>query len=127
MVSRRAVITFVIALAFASLANLQPTQATRYWNMPGTFCQWNGCGFGGGYHAPLVLGPLTHECWSGPNEVRLSSAPNPYACAPYAEGCGCGASEATRIAPAIQPVPVQPPTSPEATRRSPLFVAPVQY
>ena len=57
--------------------------ATGYWNLPGTFCQWSGYGFGGGYHAPLMLGPITYECLSTPNDVRLPYAPNPYACAPY--------------------------------------------
>src|SRR3954468_8876134 len=102
---RRSFTTFLVALMLAAIANSRTAQATGYWNMPGTSCQWNGCGFGGGYHAPLVLGPLTHECWGGPNEIRQSSAPNPYGCAPYAQWGGCGACDASRIAP---PVPVSP-------------------
>jgi hypothetical protein len=96
--------------------------------MPGTFCQWNGCGFSGGYHAPLVLGPLTNECFDGPNEIRLSQAPNPYGCATcYGEGIGCGScSQAAVIAP-VQAAPSQAPVGPQATRRAPLFAAPIQY
>jgi len=111
------------------LGSAAVASATGYWNMPGTFCQWSGHGFGGGYHAPLVLGPPTCECWSGPNEVRLPYAPNPYACSPdYGNGgeCGCGGSEPTMMSPGVQPAPVQRPVMPEAARRSTLFTAPVQ-
>jgi hypothetical protein len=115
-------------MAVAGLAIPQSAQATGWWNMPGTFCQWNGCGFGGGYHAPLVLGPLTHECFEGPNEIRMPQAPNPYACAPYCgEGNGCGTCNRPSVAAPVQAAPPQMPVAPEATRRSPLFVAPVQY
>ena len=114
---------------WASLGSADSVGATGYWNLPGSFCQWSGHGFGGGYHAPLALGPITYECLSGPNEVRLPCAPNPYACAPYygnGGGCGCGGSQPTMISPGVQPAPARHQVMPEATRRSTLFIAPVQ-
>ena len=118
----------VLVIAVATLAISQSAWATGWWNLPGTFCQWNGCGFGGGYHAPFVLGPLTHECFEGPNEVRMSQAPNPYACAPYGN-CGCnGAAPAMSVMrQQSQPEMAQPAANPEANRSSLIFNAPIQY
>ncbi len=126
MVIRRLLAAVIVAVA--GLVNAQAAQATGYWNMPGTFCQWWGCGFGGGYHAPLVLGPLTHECWEGPNEIRMPQAPNPYACSPYGN-CGCNGGAPTVRSMPSQPQPemVQPAANPEANRSSLIFNAPVQY
>jgi hypothetical protein len=99
--------TIVISLAtLAVLAGSQIADAAGYWNVPSTFCQWCGCGFGGGYHAPLILGPPTCDCFAGPNEVRVPYAPNPYACAPYCNG-GCHAS-----APAVMTHGARPPAMP---------------
>jgi hypothetical protein len=131
---RRSFTTVLVALTLVAIANSRTAQATGYWNMPGTFCQWCGCGFGGGYHAPLVLGPLTHECFEGPNEIRIAQAPNPYACAPYGGG-GCGGCNCTGSAmgPATpqqqqsQPEMIQPATNPQANRSSLIFNAPIQY
>ncbi len=114
---------------WAALGSADSVGATGYWNVPGNFYQWCGCGYGGGYHAPLVLGPITYECLSAPNDVRLPCAPNPYACAPdcgYGGGCGCVGSEPTRMSPGVQPAPAQQQVMPETTRRSTLFIAPVQ-
>jgi disulfide bond formation protein DsbB len=127
MMIRRPLAVFVLAVVVAGLAIVQSAQATGWWNMPGTFCQWNGCGYGGGYHAPLVLGPFTHECFEGPNEVRMRQAPNPYACAP------CGDVEYSHARPAMTPTVqqhpemVQPAANPEANRSSLIFNAPIQY
>jgi hypothetical protein len=63
-------------------------QAAGYWNVPGTIAQRQGHGFGGGYHAPLILGPVTFDGWLLPNHVRLPYAPAPSCC--YAHGCDCG-------------------------------------
>ena len=35
----------------------EQARAAGYWNMPGTHAQRAGHGYGGGYHAPLILGP----------------------------------------------------------------------
>lgn len=76
------VCTLMIAVAFGS-ARL--AHAVGFYNMPGDFCQWTGHCFSGGYHAPLVLGPVRCDHAVFPNVTRLSQAPNPYGCAPY---CG---------------------------------------
>src|SRR4051812_3360567 len=131
---RRSFTTFLVALMLAAIANSRTAQATGYWNMPGTFCQWCGCGFGGGYHAPLVLGPLTHECFEGPNEIRMAQAPNPYGCAQPGGGgyggCNCAAPAMRPImSQQQQPHPeiVQPAAEPQANRSSLIFNAPIQY
>jgi hypothetical protein len=72
-----------------ALVGVNSVIAAGYWNVPSHFCQWLGSGFGGGYHAPLMLGPPQCDCFRGPNEVRLPCAPNPYACQPTSSG-GCG-------------------------------------
>ena len=48
------------------------------YNVPGTFVQCAGCGYGGGYHAPLYIGPPNLiDCFC-PNQVRLLHSPSPY-------------------------------------------------
>jgi hypothetical protein len=59
-------------------------RAAGYWNMPGTFAQRTGHGYGAGYHAPLLLGPVRCDGWGLGNQVRLPHAPLPY------HGCGTG-------------------------------------
>lgn len=82
---------FVCTVAvFGTLVGVHSVQAAGYWNVPSTFCQWLGSGFGGGYHAPLMLGPPQCDCFRPANQVRLPYAPNPYACQPPCDA-GCGA------------------------------------
>jgi len=99
--------------------------AAGYWNVPSNFCQWLGTGFGGGYHAPLMLGPPQCDCFRGPNEVRLPSAPNPYACQP-ACNAGCGAHYGTpTMTPTYQPtMPTVPETQYVAPEPMPQVSAP---
>jgi hypothetical protein len=133
-VTRRSIRSRLVnALAtFCVFAGGSVAGATGYWNVPGNCCQWLGCGYGGGYHAPFILGPMTCECLHPPNEIRLPSAPNPYACAPrYNDGCGgngCRADGPTMMAPSVQPAPAPAPESlpPPAARRPTIFAPPVQ-
>lgn len=63
-------------------------RATGYFNLPGTHAQWAGHGFGAGYHAPLLLGPMRHD---GPllgNQVRLPCSPAP--CCGFSASNDCG-------------------------------------
>jgi hypothetical protein len=77
---------FVYALAIlATFSGAKLVNAVGYYNMPGDFCQWTGHGFSGGYHAPLVLGPVRFDGAVFPNVTRVSQSPNPYGCVPY---CG---------------------------------------
>jgi hypothetical protein len=39
--------------------------------------QRTGHGFGGGYHAPLMLGPVKFDGWHLANNVRLPYSPAP--------------------------------------------------
>lgn len=123
-----------LAVIAMSVAHALPrfAWAAGYWNVPGTFCQCMGFGCGAGYHAPLVLGPVSWEGWCAHNEIRLPHAPSP-SCGPYFWGT-YGASysfespsrlvpagytdtpaQATIIAPATGAsapgtIPTQPPT-----------------
>jgi hypothetical protein len=65
-----------------------PATAIGYWNVPGNVCQCWGYGNGAGYHAPLVLGPVSLKGCLAHNEVRLPYAPAP----PYC-WTRCGGSE----------------------------------
>jgi hypothetical protein len=74
----------VVFAVILSAACTEQSLAAGYWNMPGTHAQRTGHGYGGGYHAPMILGPLRCEGWHLGSPVRL-----PYAPAPY-YGCGTG-------------------------------------
>jgi hypothetical protein len=118
---RRSTGLLAIVLAIVgALAAADSARAVGYWNPPGSGCQCWGVGFGAGYHAKFVLGPITcDECFAH-NEVRLPYAPQPpYGCCNYGYGCSYG--EASVLAPSAGPVevPVMAPTtaptiSPEA-------------
>lgn len=60
-----------------------------YWNVPSNFCQCAGYGCGAGYHAPLVLGPVSWRGWLSKNEIRLPYSPRPpYGAYGYGEAAG---------------------------------------
>jgi hypothetical protein len=114
--------------AIQMLVNASTAGAMGYWNLPGNCCQWLGCGYSGGYHAPYVLGPINGGCCEAWNEVRMPYPPNPYACAPCysgSGGSGCGAD-----GPTVMPAEPQPATAPQAVApsaaRQIIFIAPVQ-
>ena len=81
-------LTTCLAVVFAALLAATCTKqvwAAGFWNMPGTHAQRAGHGYGGGYHAPLILGPIQCDGWHLGTPVRLPCAPSPY------YGCGdCG-------------------------------------
>jgi hypothetical protein len=102
---RRAFASLAAVIAiFAAVAASEQAFAVGYWNVPGNFCQWHGYGFGAGYHAKLVLGPIT--CWDcfAHNEVRLPCALQPpYSC--YCQsGCNCGYGQPSVLAPSAAPL-----------------------
>jgi hypothetical protein len=95
-----------------ALAAADSARAVGYWNLPGSGCQCWGVGFGAGYHAKFVLGPITwDECFAH-NEVRLPYAPQPpYGCCNYGYGYAYG--EPSLLTPTAGPVevPTLAPTS----------------
>ncbi|HEY3391476.1 MAG TPA: hypothetical protein VGK58_02125 [Lacipirellulaceae bacterium] len=94
-----------------------PVEAAGYWNVPSNFWQCAGCSCGGGYHAPLVLGPMSWHGWCSKNHYRL-----PY---PPAPGYGCRHCDAGFEQPAIMepmPQPAIAPVAPAAQMRRPLFL-----
>jgi hypothetical protein len=107
--------TIVLGVALSGGSAL----AAGYWNMPGTSSQRCGCGYGPGYHAPLVLGPVGCDGWSGPHVVRMPCAVNPYGCCYGCSACGdCGADfgepstlegHVAPSAPVVEPVPAEVP------------------
>jgi len=66
---------FIAAVTFSMLL-ANRADAIGYWNMPGNVCQCLGCGWGPGYHAPLVLGPISCDGFFGADIVRLPSSPS---------------------------------------------------
>jgi len=102
-------LTICVAVLLATLSAAAPAGAAGYWNLPSTFCQCMGIGWGAGYHAPLVLGPITCDDWCDHKEVRLPHAPA-LLCGCYGYGCNdCRPSRlesAVLAAPATAPVPV---------------------
>ena len=121
---------FVQALSiFVTLTAASMAGATGYWNVPSNSCQWLGYGYGGGYHAKFILGPITYECLYPPNEVRLPYAPNPYACQPCYDGCGSGygaGTGPTMMEPVESAAPLFQPVAAPSARLPVLFVPPVQ-
>lgn len=76
--------------------------AAGYWNVPSNLGQFMGYGNGAGYHAPLVLGPITYKELYRTNECRVPYAPN----SGYGCGCGgypCGGGQPYSTEPASQP------------------------
>jgi hypothetical protein len=95
-----------LAVIIATLSVVAPSHqagAVGYWNLPGNVCQLSGYGWGAGYHAKFVLGPIhCHGCCAH-NEVRLPYAPQPpYSC--YCQsGCGYGFGQPSVLSPSVAP------------------------
>src|SRR3954447_18568988 len=76
---RSLVACFIVSVAvLLTDAVTEQMRAAGYWNVPGTHAQRAGHGYGGGYHAPLMLGPIQHDGWGLGRPVRLPCAPTPY-------------------------------------------------
>ena len=122
---------FVLILAAIVLLGVavRPAGAIGYWNLPGNVCQFVGCGYGPGYHAPMVLGPNQCNGCLSLHEVRLPYTPRP----PY-EACGscqcatcaCGC-EAALPAAQVQPPTVVPVTMPAPATKSQSFAPPAYH
>jgi hypothetical protein len=94
-----------------------PAVAAGYWNVPSSFPQWAGFGCGGGYHAPLVLGPMSCRGWLAHNHFRLPYPPAP--CYGYGH-CGGGFEQPSIMEPAPEPAASSP--APAARMSRPLFL-----
>lgn len=103
-------LAFFFAMLIA-VATAPPAAATGYWNVPSSVCQCMGYGYGAGYHAPLVLGPISCDGWLARNEQRLPYTP----CSPTAwydcGDCGGNGRERSFVAPSILP-PASPALAP---------------
>jgi hypothetical protein len=99
----------VAALAVVGIS-VPSVSAAGYWNVPSSFCQCIGYGYGAGYHAPLVLGPITCHGYVNYNEVRLPCPPRPQYCGCGFEYGGCaGGCNSSLIEPsALPPMSVEP-------------------
>src|SRR3954451_15675032 len=101
--------SFAANLAFAATVIVvfywgAVTQAVGYFNLPGTLLQYSGHGFGGGYHAPLILGPVQFAVWHLPNQRHVACAPAPICgCSTYGD-CG-GPLEAPSSIDGVVPMP----------------------
>ena len=93
-------------------------QAAGYWNVPSNLGQRTGHGFGGGYHAPWVLGPVEHGYCTCGKPTRLPCAPTPY--------YGCSSCDDTgRFIEAPSALDGVVPTAP-ASWAQPTMAAPVE-
>ena len=111
-------LTAVLAISLAAICAEQ-ARAAGYWNMPGTYAQRAGHGYGGGYHAPLLLGPVCCDGWHLGMPVRLPCAPSPY------YGCGnCG--DCGQIVEATSSMEGVVPTATPAQTPMPSAAAPVE-
>jgi len=111
--------TFAAVLLVISPATM-PAGATGYWNLPGSFCQCMGVGWGAGYHAPLILGPITCDRWCDHNEVRLRhSLASTCGCYGYG-GCGCHDCRPSRLEADVLPRPVSAPVPVSAVFAPPI-------
>lgn len=70
------IVAMLAALAIAG-AVVPSASAAGYWNLPSTFCQCFGYGYGAGHHAPFVLGPIQCGGYCNHKEVRLPCPPRP--------------------------------------------------
>ena len=110
-----------VTALLAILSAAAPAGATGYWNVPSTFCQCMNVGWGAGYHAPLVLGPISWHNWCAHNEVRLPYSPAP-PCGCYgSSGCGCQFNSPSCLDSAVVPQPVAAPVPVSA-----LFAPPIE-
>jgi hypothetical protein len=115
------VVAFVLALGAAEAA-----RAVGYWNVPGSTWQWWGYGCGAGYHAKLVLGPISVHDALAHNEVRLPYAPQPPSYCGY-YGCACDYGQPSVLTPGVQPeniLPASVEVAPEAPAGESSVVAP---
>lgn len=87
-----------IAVAFGAIGG-QSAAAIGFWNMPGTFCQCMGYGNGPGYHAPLLLGPVSCDGFFAIDTHRLPAPPTAPRAWHVAAPAGCSAE----LSPLFQP------------------------
>lgn len=121
---RRLISSMLVAVVFVSIA-VRAASATGYWNVPSTICQCFGYGCGAGYHAPLVLGPISYKGCLAINERRLPHAPSPPCVGHNCQGYGFAAGPPATVRSA-GPALFQPPVSfvppPVARQPRPLFL-----
>jgi hypothetical protein len=112
----------LVVAVLICLATAAPAGAVGYWNMPTSFSQWWGYGVGPGYHAPMVLGPVTARGLVRPYmEIRLPCAPHP-ACS---SGCGCQDTQSlmeSQVLPDAAPLP-----SPQPAAAYPVNSRPAEF
>lgn len=69
----------VIILAIATAVVASPAFGAGYYNLPTSLPQYMGMGFGPGYHAPMVLGPMMKAGTAAQPVKRVPAAPaSPY-------------------------------------------------
>lgn len=119
---RRRNLMLWLAVVFATILGAACTEQARaagYWNMPGTHAQRAGHGYGGGYHAPLILGPVRCDGWYLGTPVRLPCAPSPF--------CGCGTcGDCERMVEATSSIDSFVPTTSPVPASAPAAAAPVE-
>lgn len=102
--------TWFTAALLASALIPTSAGAVGYYNLPGNFCQCFGYGKGAGYHAPLVLGPISQHGWCSDNLRRLPYPPAPHCNWSDGSECGCAVGEPSMLEPTVAPTEAPLPT-----------------
>jgi hypothetical protein len=121
-----AVAACCVAIALAPAT----ASAIGYFNMPGNYAQFWGYGCGPGYHACMVLGPISFHGGFRHGVERLPYPPSsPYFardCSCGAGGYGCEIGGPTLLEPTVEPMPVPGPSI-EPTPAPSAFRVPFRY
>jgi hypothetical protein len=85
--TRRTSMILALAASFLGLTLAsRPAEGAGY--MPGACCHWFGYGWGPGYHAPLLRGPVSCcDGWMGQGVRVLPYRPTPAAACYGCDGC----------------------------------------
>jgi hypothetical protein len=75
----------ILILAFTVVASVvtSPALGAGYYNLPTSLPQCLGMGFGPGYHAPMLMGPMMKAPTSAQRVERLPAALTPPMCGGY--------------------------------------------
>jgi hypothetical protein len=110
-----AAVLLVVACSAASAG------AAGYWNVPSTFCQCMNVGWGAGYHACLVLGPINCDGLCDHKELRV-----PYPPTSSPSCCGHCCRQPSRLNAVVVAAPTAPAPMPGPVQSTAIFAAPIE-
>jgi hypothetical protein len=120
-IMRRRLISSLLCLAAVLWAI--PALGAGYWNMPSSVYQCLGYGCGAGYHAPLLLGPVSCDGWLDTNVRRLPCAP----CVQHPSPCNGNCNRALLNQPGTLEPALHPPAEEQAVPTSAAYHPLLRY